>query len=248
MRTLCGLLALSFLAGSQAIDVDVGGLLQLLLTNKLNLTALLTPDLSAFNWSAAGPYTATGTASFALTWPFVSNATAPIPVTLAVNPDPVSGYVTISFPPRYQYVVPLGFYFVDASGCYNTPTKPTNYTHYQLVYQQLRQTEVHLDLLNGIVKTYSGLVIDPAFGGDYGSFLIQTNQKNQVIAYGFQQAMVRAGIGNTKTSGTLLFTQFQQGLPNPKWSTLPATCDNATVKDYDAEFYPSPPYFYPYPV
>jgi len=237
-------LALSLLACCQAIDVEDGSLIQLFLTKKLNLTTLLTPDLSAFDWGAAGPYTATGTISFAVTWPFTTNASAPTPVTLAV--DPIHGYVTIDFSPRVQYVVSNGFYYVEGSDCYTTTNRPTNFSHYNLLYQQLRQTTVHLDLINGIVKTYTGLVIDPANGGEYGSYLIQTNQKNQVISYGFQQTIVQDYIGNSKVSGTMLFNQFKSGLPDKTWGILPTICHNATVQDYDAQFFPSSIYYNPY--
>jgi len=236
-------------------DVDVGSLISNVVGNVLDNFAILQPDLSGFDWNAGGRYVARGVSRFNMVWPFQPPVLGPFnESSLAV--DPVAGVITFLFPIGYQYVIPAGFFYGDASGCYTVP----NVTHTGFVdkYRMMRNWVVNFDpLRGGIIKTYGGSIRDPGFGPDYGTVMIQSNPKKQIVSYGFQQMIVQTipappptnfTLLNSKVVGSFVFNEWIEGPLPPVYTTLPADCAPATVKDYVAHFYPTGVYFNPYPV
>jgi len=210
---------------------------------------LLTPDLSAFNFSAGGRYVAEGNVWFNVQWPFQTPLQGPMAAQLAV--DPVDKIITFWLPPRYQFQLANDFYYGDASGCYRTPGK--TYDEYVFLYQQMRNWQTQATL-SGIVKSWEGSVKDPGFAGNYGTVVAQTNRDSQVQAYAFQQTLVIPFFpffgANAKVSGTMVFNRWtHEDEPIPAlYRNLPAAClPPNIVKDYASSFYPAT-YNPPYPV
>jgi len=95
-------------------------------------------------------------------------------------------------------------------------------------------------LTQGLIKTWGGLVKDPAFVGRYGSLMAQTDYLNRATALGFAQTLQAPGLGPAaKVFGAFTFDKWTSGpLPN-QYKVLPTACLGGNALPYAPFYYPS---------
>ena len=198
-------------------------------------------NLSPFNWTSGGEYTATGTYSIQSTYPVTSpQPSAPIKLCVSPSNDVISlGTTDDSY--GYQLVNDDAYYFWWPSKGYNCTYDPSwNFNRFVTAYAQSRQVSVTDPYLPAFARShYVGLVRDPGTGPAWGASQQVTDSNNRVRAYILHQPIwisMYQFVG--KDIQEVELPVVFPGVPASSCLSLPAAC-SGTPPSFPATFYPT---------
>jgi len=205
------------------------------------------------DWTAAGSYTAFGTVTYYLTYPFYLQVSS-YNITLVVDTgNKVIAFITDDYTGGAQWVTSTGYYFVFNGTLPNCVHKEEGtYDSWVKAYKQAlfthRATIPHLPF--PVVNNYGGLVADPSSCGSSLAFLGSQTPDGKVANYNVHSYLWQGVCGageETKVFQKIEFQSFGPP-PTPTQIALPTLC-NSNLGDYCATYYPPcQPTLIPFPV